>query len=41
MAHGGIGLGRDQLRQIGAHRTDRWRDRHVVVVEDDDQAVAS
>ena len=26
-----------QARQIGAHRADRRRDRHVVVVEDDDQ----
>ena len=27
----------DKPRQIGAHRADRRRDRHVVVVEDDDQ----
>ena len=33
-----IGAARDQPRQIGRHRADRRRDRHVVVVEDDDQA---
>ena len=31
------GAGGDDLRQVGAHRADRRRDRHVVVVEDDDQ----
>ena len=33
-----IGLGRDQPRQMRAHRPHRRRDRHVVVVEDDDEA---
>jgi hypothetical protein len=28
---------RTRAREIGAHRADRRRDRHVVVVEDDDQ----
>ena len=32
-----IGLAGEQPRQIGRHRADRRRDRHVVVVEDDDQ----
>jgi hypothetical protein len=33
-----VGAARPQLRQIGRHGADRRRDRHVVVVEDDDQA---
>ena len=33
-----IGAAGDEPRQIGAQRADRRRDRHVVVVEDDDQA---
>ncbi len=33
-----IGAARDEPRQIGRHRAGRRRDRHVVVVEDDDQA---
>ena len=37
MAHLAVGLGRDQARQVGAHGAHRGRDRHVVVVEDDDQ----
>ena len=32
-----VGLAGDQARQIGRHRAGRRRDRHVVVVEDDDQ----
>ena len=37
LTHRLIGLGGEQARQIGAHRTDRRGDRHVVVVQDDDQ----
>ena len=33
-----IGAAGNQPRQIGRHRADRRRDRHVVVVEHDDQA---
>ena len=32
------GIGREQPRKIGAHGADRGGDRHVVVVEDDDEA---
>ena len=28
----------NEPRQIGGHRADRGRDRHVVVIEDDDKA---
>ena len=38
VAGGLIGPARVEARQIGRHRADRRRDRHVVVVEDDDQA---
>ena len=31
-------LGGDQTRQVAAHRADRLADRHVIVVQDDDQA---
>ena len=37
LAQRAIGLAGNEPRQIGAHRADRRRDRHVVVVEDDDQ----
>jgi hypothetical protein len=37
---GQIFVGRHQPRQRVAERSDRRRDRHVVVVEDDDQPVA-
>ena len=33
-----IGAPRDQAREIGRHRPDRRSDRHIVVVENDDQA---
>ncbi len=33
-----IGLAGYEARKIGAHGADRGRDRHIVVVEDDDQA---
>ena len=36
VAQAAIALRRDQPRQIAAHRAHRRRDRHVVVVEDDD-----
>ena len=32
-----IGLAGDQPRQIGRHCAHRWRDRHVIVVENDDE----
>ena len=32
-----IGVARDQAGEIGRHRAGRRRDRHIVVVEDDDQ----
>ncbi len=38
VAHRLEGLGGDQPREIGAHGADRRGDRHVVVVQDDDQA---
>ena len=38
LADRAIGLARHQPRQIGRHRAGRRRDRHVVVVENDDQA---
>ena len=38
MAQRAIGLGGQQPRQIGAHGAHRRRDRHVVVVQHDDQA---
>ena len=38
IAQRAIGLAGVEPRQIGAHGADRRRDRHVVVVEDDDQA---
>ena len=34
---GPVGLRRQQPREIGAHGADRRRDRHVVVVQDNDQ----
>ena len=37
MAHRAIGLGGDESGKIRAHRAHRWRDRHVIVVEDNDQ----
>ena len=37
MAQRHEGFRREQPRQVGAHRADRRRDRHVVVVEYDDQ----
>ncbi len=37
LAQRAVGLARIQPRQIGRHRADRRRDRHVVVVENDDQ----
>ena len=39
IAEARIGPAGDQPRQIGAHRPHRRGDRHVVVVEDDDQPV--
>ena len=36
-AQGPVGLAGDEPRQIGRHGADRRRDRHLVVVEDDDQ----
>jgi len=36
-----IGMPRAEPRQIGRHGADRRRDRHVVVVEDDDEALAA
>ena len=33
-----VGLAGDEASEIGAHGANRRRDRHVVVVEDDDQA---
>ena len=38
LAQRAIGVAGEQPRQIARHRADRRRDRHVVVVEDDDQA---
>ena len=38
LAQRAIGAAGEQARQIARHRADRRRDRHVVVVEDDDQA---
>ena len=38
LAQRAVGLAGIEPRQIGRHRADRRRDRHVVVVEDDDQA---
>ena len=38
MAQAAIGAAGDAAREIGRQRADRRRDRHVVVVEDDDQA---
>ena len=38
VAQGQIGFRGEQPREIGAHRAHRRGDRHVVVVEDDDQA---
>ena len=38
LAQRAVGLAGVEARQIGRHRADRRRDRHVVVVEDDDQA---
>ena len=38
LAQRAIGRAGEQPRQIAGHRADRRRDRHVVVVEDDDQA---
>ena len=40
LAHGQIFARRDQPREIMRQPADRRRDRHVVVVEDDDQPVA-
>ena len=37
LAQRAVGLAGIEPRQIGRHRADRRRDRHVVVVEDDDQ----
>ena len=37
VAQAAIGLAGDETGEIGAHRAGRRRDRHVVVVEDDDQ----
>ncbi len=37
LAQAHIGLRGQQPAEIGAHRADRRRDRHVVIVEDDDQ----
>ena len=37
LAQRAVRLRRQQLRQIGAHRADGRRDRHVVVVQDDNQ----
>jgi hypothetical protein len=39
LAHLAIGAARDEVGQIGAHAAHRRGDRHVVVVEDDDQAL--
>ena len=36
-----IGAAGDEPRQIGRHGADRRRDRHVVVVEDDDQPLVA
>jgi hypothetical protein len=38
IADAGIGRARGKPRQIVAHRAGRRRDRHVVVVQDDDEA---
>ena len=38
VAQRAVGASRDEPREIGRQRADRRRDRHVVVVEDDDQA---
>jgi hypothetical protein len=38
LAQRAVGATGPQPRQIGRHGADRRRDRHVVVVEDDDQA---
>ena len=38
LAQRAVGLAGVKSRQIGRHRTDRRRDRHVVVIEDDNQA---
>ena len=38
VAQRAVGAAGDAAREIGRHRADRRRDRHVVVVEDDDQA---
>ena len=40
MAKTAIGAAGNQPRKIGAHRAHRRRDRHVVVVQDDDQPLA-
>ena len=37
VAQRAIGAARDEAREIGRHRAGRRRDRHVVVVEDDDE----
>ena len=38
LAQAAIGAARDEPREIGRHGADGRRDRHVVVVEDDDEA---
>ncbi|MND35811.1 hypothetical protein D3C80_264580 [compost metagenome] len=38
LAHAAVGFAGNKARQISAHGAGRWRNRHIVVVEDDDEA---